>query len=80
LVERGWTLESQKEGSIIAVLNARSHMVKINLVYNSNEIGAYYLDSINMNFDGEMIHKKYNTWIKNLFASIRKYLVAVSVS
>jgi hypothetical protein len=77
LAERGWGVESQQAGSMIAILYVRSHMVKIKLLYNSNQILAYYMDSENMNFDGEMIHKKYHVWIDLLFKSIRKYLVAV---
>jgi hypothetical protein len=77
LTERGWRIESQQPGAMIVVLNVRSHMIKVKLVYGSNRILAYYMDSENMDFDGEMIHKKYHVWIDLLFRSMRKYLATV---
>lgn len=77
LAERGWRIQSQQLGAMVVVLYVRTHMVKIKLIYDSNQISAYYMESENMKFDGEVIHKKYHVWISLLFRSIEKALVAV---
>jgi hypothetical protein len=76
LMKRGWGVDRRREGEIIATLEVRSHMVRIRLLYDSRRILAFYIDSKNMKYDGEVIHKKYHVWIDLLFKSIRESLIS----
>ncbi len=63
---RGWVIKEEKPGYLVGTLFIRKHMAKIDIKYNEKSYSIHYRDSENLNYDGSIIHKNYNNWIKNL--------------
>lgn len=76
---RGWRMDPQSEGHILAVLNIRDHVAKVDIYYNESSYDIVYRDSENLNYDSEKetIHSNYNGWIQNLELDINNYLAVM---
>lgn len=76
---RGWRMDPQGEGHILAVLNIRDHVAKVDIYFNESSYDIVYRDSENLNYDSEKetIHSNYNGWIQNLELDINNYLAAM---
>ncbi len=72
----GWQMKKVKAGYIIGTLILRKHMVKVDIHYSRTEYSITYNDSSEMSYDGEMIHKNYNSWVNNLSKAIRTHVFA----
>lgn len=70
LVGRTWTVTQEEPGHIVATLNLREHMAKIDIVYDLQSIRISYLDSGELMYAEKkgvrMIHRNYLNWIQNL--------------
>jgi hypothetical protein len=80
LVTRHWAVVRKTPGRYVARLNERVHEVVINIDYDPSGITMTYVDSKQLLYQRdvsgqETIHRKYNTWIKNLAEEIRMALV-----
>ena len=80
LAKRNWQVVTKTPGRYVAKLDERAHQVTINVDYSPQGITISYVDSANLLYsraaDGqETIHRKYETWIKNLAADIRVLMV-----
>ena len=67
-------------GVIRGTLNLRTHAVVVRIEYNTEGYSIHYVDSQNMGFkvrsDGaRIIHKNYNSWVRNLQREINSRLV-----
>jgi len=62
----GWKMKDKAPGEITGILNLRKHMAKVKIEFNSRNYSINYIDSSNLSYDGENIHKNYNGWIRNL--------------
>ncbi|KAA3611763.1 MAG: hypothetical protein DWQ01_06680 [Planctomycetota bacterium] len=75
---RGWVVEEENPGRVLARLNLRSHVVKVLIRYDEEQVSLEYSDSANMDYqnsdDGEFIHKNYNSWVRNLAGDIQAQL------
>jgi hypothetical protein len=75
LASRGWAVKEHVPQRYVAELHERNHVVTVAIVYNADSARIDYIDSQNLLYqktgDGEIIHKKYATWIKNLANEIR---------
>ncbi len=67
---RGWKVSEKNDSTIRAQLFARKHEVVIDIAYSGSSFSISYVDSKNMNYDGETIHKKYMAWIERLRTDI----------
>jgi len=63
---RGWTVRVVAPGRIEASLVTRVHMARIEIAYDLTRYSITYVDSENLRYDGENIHKNYVRWIRNL--------------
>lgn len=71
-IRRGWIMKPIKgTNEIIGTLNVRTHMAKVSIRYTDEFYSIKYLDSSNLRYDGQHIHKKYNSWVLNLDRDIR---------
>ncbi len=69
----GWSLTQQSPDVHIGELRVRSHMVRVQFNVLRDGITVDYVDSADMKYDGEHIHRKYFTWIEDkLFNDIRR--------
>ncbi len=70
----GWQMRDTAPGQIIATLNIRDHMAQVEISYNRNTYSIIYRDSHNLDYDGQNIHKNYNSWVRNLSTKINTRL------
>ena len=85
LAKRHWAVSQKTPGRYIATLSERVHRVTVNIDYGAKGIFIDYVDSTELMYerDGkgrETIHRKYNTWVKNLADDIRILLVQARAS
>jgi len=79
MIQRGWAASSAKPGKILAVLHIRKHTAKVLITYDKKSVKIKYVGSENLKYkkkeDGtEIIHKNYNSWIRNLATDIQAKL------
>ncbi len=72
--DRGWRAKTIKPGVIKAKLFARSHEVTVKIPFSKSSYSILYVDSKNMAYDGENIHKKYGKWVSILQRDIDRLL------
>lgn len=73
-VSMGWSMRLIKPGHFEGTLYLRKHMARVAVDYSANSYSINYVDSKNLNHDGNMIHKNYNGWIINLDSAIKQRL------
>jgi hypothetical protein len=73
--KRHWVIKEHTGQKYVAVLSERSHTVTVAVLYDGASARIDYLDSTNLRYEnrpeGEVIHKKYQTWVKNLGEEIK---------
>ena len=78
MTNRGWIVNRQEPGLIVADLHLREHFAQVNIEYDTDEVVVRFQDSRNLEYDvvdGErVIHANYNAWILNLTGDIRNEL------
>jgi hypothetical protein len=70
----GWNMDADKPGHILATLHLRSHMAQVDINYNKEKYSITYKNSEDLQYDGESIHKNYNSWVQNLDRAIKVQL------
>jgi hypothetical protein len=84
IVQRGWVAAKDDKGVIDAILNVRSHEVKVAIQYDPKQVVIKYIDSKNLDYEEKngtrKIHKKYNQWIGNMVGDITRALQAEAIS
>jgi hypothetical protein len=73
-------VSKESPGEIKATLMARGHTARIAITYNLQDVTIKYDSSENLHYgpgkDGEpVIHKNYNSWIRNLAQDINRYIL-----
>lgn len=77
--QRGWVIDEQGPGHLLATLNIRSHTVRADIRYNTTSYSITYKDSVNMKFKKGRIHGAYNKWVRNLEGDIQRALMLVAL-
>jgi hypothetical protein len=76
LAERTWTVEGEEANTIVATVTAGGHSATAGITYDDLTYSIKRLESSpGLKFDGYEIHRRYNTWIKNLRKTIDKQLL-----
>lgn len=79
LVGREWVVSEEQPGKIIATLNLREHMAKIDVSYDTSRIAIRYLDSKELMYAHKkgvtVIHRNYLSWIQNLVTDINRNMI-----
>lgn len=70
----GWQMKEESAGHIIATLHLRTHMAKVDINYNKDKYNITYKDSVDLSYDGTIIHSNYNGWVQNLDRAIKVQL------
>ncbi len=77
LSRRHWSVKEKVPGKYTAYLDERSHTATVAVVYDATNVRIDYVDSTNLAYentsDGELIHRSYNTWVKNLANDIKVF-------
>ncbi len=69
----GWIVEDvtpPTPGVLKATLYIRSHKAVVRIDFSQTQFSITYVDSSNLNYDGQTIHRNYNGWIQNLRGAI----------
>lgn len=72
--KRGWRAHVVKPGLIEAKITVRSHMAEVSIPYTTKSYGIQYKNSVNLDYDGDSIHRNYNKWVVKLSQSIQNEL------
>ena len=77
LSRRHWTVREKAPGKYTAHLDERSRGATVAIVYDATNVRIDYVDSTDLAYengpDGELIHRSYNNWVKNLSNDIRVF-------
>jgi len=68
----GWIMQLVSSGHIVGTLHIRSHTAVVDIFYDNRTHSIRYKDSVDLKYDGENIHRRYNTWILNLSNAIQR--------
>ena len=75
LAKRHWKIHEHTGPRYVTEYAERSFSVTVAIVYNEAGVRIDYVDSNNLFYEkgpkGEVIHRKYATWVKNLGEEIR---------
>ena len=77
--QRGWVMQDEGPGHLLATLNVRSHTVRADIRFDGQTYSITYRDSENMKFKKGKIHGAYNKWVRNLDADIQRALLLVAL-
>ena len=77
LARRHWSVKEKVPGKYTAHLDERKHSATVAIVYDATNARIDYVDSTNLEYenrpDGEVIHRNYNNWVKNLANDIKVF-------
>ena len=68
--EQGWIMEEASSSHIRGTLYIRNHLAQIDITYTAEGFAIDYADSVNLMYDGHVIHRRYNVWIMALRGAI----------
>ena len=74
-VSKTWQVTDSDEDSISATLTNTRWRADIVINYDPEHYSIFYGDSTRLMYDGTMIHRNYNKWIKGLQQRINEYLL-----
>ena len=72
--DRGWSAQVENEGVIQASIIVRRHSAKVKIQYTNSTVSISYVDSTELKYKGDRIHRNYNRWVANLYHSIQTEL------
>lgn len=80
-VKLGWRTEEIRPGEITATLAEHGdHVAVVSITYDTSKFSIAYKDSKNLLKDGDMIHRRYNTWVHNLEVEIQGEAASLAAS
>ncbi len=62
----GWRIEKIKPGEMRGIYKIRTHEAVVAIYYDKTHFSIEYLNSVNLDYDGNEIHVNYNVWIHKL--------------
>ena len=69
---RGWIVKQVEPGHVVATIYVRSHMAKVDIIYDAAAYSIRYNDSENLGYKDGKIHRNYNKWVLNLNMDIQR--------
>jgi hypothetical protein len=84
LAHRHWTIKEHQPGRYLVELTEKGHSATVAVLYDATSARIDYVDSQGLLYakdsDGEVIHRSYNTWVKNLANDIKINLSQAQLS
>ena len=62
----GWRMEPLGPGLMRGTLNLRAHQAVVDIPYDTQRFSIRYAASSNLDYNGNAIHRNYNSWVQNL--------------
>jgi hypothetical protein len=63
-------------GKMRGKLSLREHVADVLINYTPQTFAIRYEDSVNLAYDGSLIHKNYNSWVRRLEKEIYRQSLA----
>ncbi|MEJ1963041.1 MAG: hypothetical protein WDO56_16410 [Gammaproteobacteria bacterium] len=83
IIRRGWAVTKDENSQIDAVLNVRTHVLKVAIPYSAREVSIKYVGSENLDYQEKngvkYIHNKYISWTRNIQTDIQRELQLLMV-
>lgn len=80
---RGWTVAKDENGQIDAVLYIRSHVARVAIHYDTQQVRIQYVSSDNLDYKERRgkryIHRNYFNWIHNIQMDIQRELFTIGL-
>lgn len=70
----GWQIREAGAGRLSGTLVLRTHVAEVDIPYGPGGYSIQYRDSQNLDYDGTVIHNRYNAWIQKLDQTIQAQL------
>ena len=84
LARRHWQIKEHQPGRYVAEYAEKGHSATVAVLYDAQSARVDYVDSQGLLYakesEGEVIHRNYNTWTKNLANDIKVNLSQVQLS
>ena len=64
--QRHWTASQRDPNRIRLSYSRGKHSAVVDVTYTVKKYSIVYVDSSNLNYEGETIHPTYNSWVKSL--------------
>lgn len=74
-LRRGWSVVRPAPGRAVASIRVRGrHWARVDIAFDPQAFSIRYRDSENLRYNGERIHRNYNSWILRLERTIHDLL------
>jgi phage I-like protein len=84
LARRHWQIKEHQPGRYVAEYAEKGHSATVAVLYDAQSARVDYVDSQGLLYakesEGEVIHRNYNTWTKNLANDIKVNLSQAQLS
>ena len=67
-----WTIKPVAPGKMRGMYSKGRHTAVIEITYTRSTFSIEYVDSTNLQYDGDQIHKAYNKWVMQLEQAIER--------
>ena len=64
--DKEWFVDPVADGHIVATVHVRKHTAVVDILYSPTNYSIKYKDSEMLLYDGTLIHRNYNKWVKLL--------------
>ncbi len=68
----GWTIEPVAPGKMRGTYTRGRHVAVVSISYSAEDFSLDYLDSSDLRYRGDSVHKVYNEWVRELEAAIKR--------
>jgi hypothetical protein len=76
----GWQINPVRPGELTGMLKLRSHVAVVSITHDTTSFNITYRESTNLLQSGQEIHKRYDTWVRNLELRIQQEVAAASAA
>lgn len=71
----GWVMKVETPTLITGTINLRTHSAVVSIPFSTTSYSILLKSSVNLEQEGDTIHKNYNGWVQNLDRAIRAQLL-----
>lgn len=77
VLDKTWVVEDDGENNLKATLTKGRKVAVVDITYSLDQYSIKYKTSKLLIHEGNMIHRRYNTWVKGLRKSINKQFTSL---
>ncbi len=77
---REWIVTKREPGLLELTYSVRVHEAVVRVTFDQSSYSIDYVDSVQLRYNGGLIHRNYNRWVANLELDIRTNLQMAAVN